>query len=131
MRSFLDESHTKKMQASSCKEQIGFCRMLGKQKCGLTSITSGLPVNPEQAESSNHANATRAILRLTCAETDCHRRDDPRRAIFLRKEVFHSLIGHPRTVGLTNFKNCQSAPQSRRPRHLPAPPALRPTGSVS
>ncbi len=44
--------------------------MLGKQKSGLTSITSGLPVNPEQAESSNHASATWAMLRPTCAETD-------------------------------------------------------------
>ncbi len=30
-----------------------------------------------------------------------HRRDDPRRALFLGKELFHSLIGHPRAVGLT------------------------------
>jgi hypothetical protein len=29
-----------------------------------------------------------------------NRRDNPRRAFFLRKEVFHSLIGHPPAVGL-------------------------------
>src|ERR1700738_2994436 len=30
-----------------------------------------------------------------------HSRDDRRRALFLRKEVLHSLIGHPPSVGLT------------------------------
>ena len=29
-----------------------------------------------------------------------HSRDDRRRALFLRKEVLHSLIGHPPAVGL-------------------------------
>src|SRR5258708_31879322 len=30
-----------------------------------------------------------------------HRRDDPRRALFLGKEFLHSLIAHPPSVGLT------------------------------
>ena len=29
-----------------------------------------------------------------------HSRDDRRRALFLRKELLHSLIGHPPAVGL-------------------------------
>src|SRR3982074_1377695 len=46
-----------------------------------------------------------------------HRRDDRRRTLVLRKEVLHSLVGHPRALGfaLTVILPCEHATRQRRP----------------
>src|SRR6266404_3275967 len=46
-----------------------------------------------------------------------HSRDDRRRTLFRRKEVLHSLVGHPRALGfaLTVILPCEHATRQRRP----------------
>src|SRR6202047_877463 len=46
-----------------------------------------------------------------------HSRDDRRHSLFLRKEVFHSLVDHPSAVGvaLAVILPCEHAPRQRRP----------------
>src|SRR3977135_4148885 len=56
-----------------------------------------------------------------------HRRDDPGRALFLRKELLHSRIGQPRPVGLALavILSGQHALRQRRPSHNPQVHSVR------
>src|SRR6266851_4103181 len=56
-----------------------------------------------------------------------HSRDDRYRSLFLRKEVLHSLIGHPPSVGLTLtvILPGQHAPRQRRPSQNPQVQSFR------
>ena len=56
-----------------------------------------------------------------------HRRDDPRRVLFLGKEFLHSLIAHPPPVGLTLavILPRQNALRQRRPSQNPQVQSFR------